>query len=51
MHDAVYAISSDLAHSTVSAKILKDRPYQIALNPKCNWHQCISMMHQCKFDV
>ena len=33
-HDSVNTNSKDLAKGTVSDKILKDRAYEIALNPK-----------------
>ena len=33
-HNAVYADSKDLAKKTISDKILKDRAYEIAINPK-----------------
>ena len=33
-HDAAYDNSKDLAQRTVSDKILKDKAYEIALNPK-----------------
>ena len=32
-HDAAYSDSKDLAKRTVSDKILKDRAYEIAVNP------------------
>ena len=32
-HDAAYSDSKDLAKRTVSDKILKDRAYEIAINP------------------
>ena len=38
-HDAAYSDSKDLAKRTVSDKILKDRPYEIARNPKYNGNQ------------
>ena len=38
-HDAAYSISKDLAKKTVSGTILKDRPYEIALNPKYDGYQ------------
>ena len=33
-HNAVYTDSKDLAKKTISDKILKDRAYEIAINPK-----------------
>ena len=35
-HDAVYSDSKDLAKRTISDKVLKDRAYEIAMNPKCD---------------
>ena len=34
VHDAAYSDSKDLAKRTVLDKILKDRAYEIAINPK-----------------
>ena len=33
-HDVAYANSKDVAKRTVSDKVLKDRAYEIAINPK-----------------
>ena len=38
-HDAAYANSKDLARTTVSDKILKNRADKIALNPKYDGYQ------------
>ena len=38
-HDAAYANSKDLARTTFSYKILKDRADEIALNPKYGGYQ------------
>ena len=38
-HDAAYSDSKDLAKRTISDKILKDRVYEIAINPKYDGHQ------------
>ena len=38
-NDAVYDNSKDLAKGNISDKILKDRVYEIALNPKYNEYQ------------
>ena len=35
----MYTDSKDLAKSTVSDKVLKDRAYEIALNPKYDEYQ------------
>ena len=37
--DAAYSDSKDLAKTTISDKILKDRAYQIAINPKYDGYQ------------
>ena len=39
MHNATYADSKDLAKMTVSDKLLKERAYEITLNPKCDEYQ------------
>ena len=33
-HDAAYSYSKDLAYRAISGTILKDRAYEIAINPK-----------------
>ena len=38
-HDAAYSDSKDLAKRTVSYRILKDRVYEIAINPKYDGYQ------------
>ena len=38
-HDAAYSDSKHLAKRTVSDKILKDRAYEIAINPKYDGYQ------------
>ena len=38
-HDTVFANSKDLSNRAVSEKILKDRAYEIALNPKYDGYQ------------
>ena len=38
-HDAAYFDSKDLAKRTISDKVLKDRAYEIAKNPKDNGYQ------------
>ena len=38
-HDAAYSDSKDLAKRTVSCRILKDRVYEIAINPKYDGYQ------------
>ena len=44
----MYADSKDLAKRTVSGKVLKDRAYEIALNPKFDGYQrgLVSMVHK-----
>ena len=37
-HDAAYVNFKELAKRAVSGKVLKDRIYEIALNPKYNGH-------------
>ena len=39
VHDALFADCKDLATRTVSDKVLKDRAYEIALNPKYDGYQ------------
>ena len=39
LKDAAYSESKDLAKTTISAKILKDRAYEIARNHGYDWHQ------------
>ena len=34
VHDAAYSDSKNLAKKTISGKILKERVYEIAINPK-----------------
>ena len=34
VHDAVYGASNDFTKRSVSGKVLKERAYEIALNPK-----------------
>ena len=34
--DGAYSDSKDLAKRTISDKILKNKPYEIAINPKCD---------------
>ena len=36
VHNVVYANSKDLSRRTTSEKILKDRAFEIAINPKYN---------------
>ena len=38
-HDATYSDSKDLVKRTISHKILKDKPYEIAINPKYDRYQ------------
>ena len=38
-HDAAYCDSKDFAKRTISDKILKDKAYEIALNPKYDGYQ------------
>ena len=38
-HDATYSDSKDLAKRSISDKILKDRDYEIAINPKYDGYQ------------
>ena len=38
-HDAAYSESTDLAKRTISHKVLKDRSYEIARNPKYDGYQ------------
>ena len=38
-HDTACFDSKDLAKTTISDKILKDRACEIALNPKSGWYQ------------
>ena len=38
-HDAAYSDSKDLAKTTISDKILKDRAYEIARNPKYEYQE------------
>ena len=38
-YNAAYSDSKDLAKRTISDKILKDRVYEIAINPKYDGHQ------------
>ena len=47
-HNAAYANSKDLAKRTVSDNMLKDRAYEIALNPNCDGYQrgLTSMMYK-----
>ena len=45
-HDAVYANSKELVQRTLSNKVLKDRAYEIALNPKYDGCQ-----RDCKYGV
>ena len=35
-HDVAYSDNKDVAEITISEKILKDRAYEIAMNPKYN---------------
>ena len=46
-HDAAYSDSKDLAKRTISFKILKERVYKIAINPKYDRCQrwLASMIH------
>ena len=37
-HDAAFADRKDLAKKIVSDKVLKDRVYEIVLNPKYDWY-------------
>ena len=48
-HDAAYIISKDLAKRTISEKILKDRAYKIAINPKYDGYKkgLGSMVNKC----
>ena len=39
LHNATYADSKDLAKRTLSDKVLKERAYEIALNPKYDGYQ------------
>ena len=39
LHNAAYADSKGLAKRTLSDKVLKDRAYEIALNPKYDGYQ------------
>ena len=38
-HDAAYSDSKDLAKRTISDKIMKDRAYKIAINPRYDGYQ------------
>ena len=38
-HDTAYSDSKDLAKRTISDKILKNKAYEIAINPKYDGHQ------------
>ena len=38
-HDSAYSDSKDLAKRTVSDKILKDSPYEVAINLKYDGYQ------------
>ena len=38
-HDKSYSKSNDLAKRTKSDKVLKDKAFKIASNPKCNGYQ------------
>ena len=38
-HDAAYSGSKGLAKTTISYKLLKDRAYEIAINPKYDGYQ------------
>ena len=38
-HDAAYSYSKDLVKRTISDKVLKDKSYQIAINPKYDGYQ------------
>ena len=38
-HDAAYSNGKDLAQKTISDTILKDRSYEIAINPKYDGYQ------------
>ena len=38
-HDATYSYSKDLNKRTISDKVLKDRPYEIVINPKYDGYQ------------
>ena len=39
MHDVPYSDSKYIAKRTISGNILKDRAYQIVINPKYNGYQ------------
>ena len=47
-HDAAFSDSKDLAKTTISDKILKDRAYEIAINPKYDGYQRVlaNMMYK-----
>ena len=38
-HDATYSDSKDLSKRTVADKILRNRAFNIAKDPKCDWYQ------------
>ena len=48
-HDAGYSDNKDLAKRTISYKILKDRAYEIALNPKYDGYErgLASVVYKC----
>ena len=39
LHDAAYSVNKDLAKLTISDKVLKDKAYKIAINPKYERYQ------------
>ena len=47
-HDATYSDSKDSAKRTISDKILKDRAYEISMNPKYDGYQrrLVSMVYE-----
>ena len=48
-HDAAYSNGKDLAKRTQSEKVLKDKVFQIANNPKCDGYQIGLAMMVYKF--
>ena len=48
-HDAAYSDSKDLAKRTQSDKVLKDKAFQTASNPKCDGYKRGLASMVCKF--
>ena len=50
-HDATYSDSKDLTKRTISGKVLKERAYEIAINPKSDgYHEEVTSMVYKFFD-